>query len=89
MSDDGLTQEQFDAWPDCPIPGCPNKICLSLNSKYCHPHTKELIVDDSEMLEFQRLPMTGAEHKFNNIVEYCIEQIEKNLSRELRDIGRY
>lgn len=28
-----------DYWPDCPVEGCPNKICLSLNSDRCFPHT--------------------------------------------------
>ena len=26
-------------WPMCPIKNCPNRICLSLGSKYCWPHT--------------------------------------------------
>ena len=26
-------------WPDCPVPGCTNKICLALNSDFCFPHT--------------------------------------------------
>lgn len=26
-------------WPDCPVEGCPNKICLALNSDRCFPHT--------------------------------------------------
>jgi len=26
-------------WPMCPIKNCKNRICLALNSKYCHPHT--------------------------------------------------
>ena len=26
-------------WPGCAIPGCQNKSCRRLNSKYCHPHT--------------------------------------------------
>lgn len=30
----------MDDWPDCPVPGCTNKICLSLNSDKCFPHTK-------------------------------------------------
>lgn len=30
----------IDDWPDCPVPGCPNKICLSLNSDRCFPHTQ-------------------------------------------------
>lgn len=29
----------MEDWPDCPVPGCPNKICLSLNSDRCFPHT--------------------------------------------------
>lgn len=31
----------FYYWPDCPIPGCPHKICLSLDSDKCYPHTLE------------------------------------------------
>ena len=30
---------ELAAWPDCPIPKCPNKICISLDSVYCWPHT--------------------------------------------------
>jgi len=30
----------YHEWPMCPIPGCMNRICLLLNSKYCYPHTK-------------------------------------------------
>lgn len=29
----------FDDWPDCPVEGCGNKICLALNSDKCFPHT--------------------------------------------------
>lgn len=34
-----LTQEEFDAWPDCVVEGCQNKCCLALGSKFCFPHT--------------------------------------------------
>jgi hypothetical protein len=30
---------RLDLWPDCPVPGCPNKVCLRLKSPYCYPHT--------------------------------------------------
>ena len=30
---------EFDDWPDCPVEGCPNKICLALDSEFCFPHT--------------------------------------------------
>ena len=33
-----LRVEEFD-WPDCAMPGCPNKSCLALNSPFCFPHT--------------------------------------------------
>ena len=29
----------LDKWPDCPVEGCPNKICLALDSEFCFPHT--------------------------------------------------
>lgn len=29
----------LDVWPDCPIEGCPNKICLALDSEFCFLHT--------------------------------------------------
>ncbi len=29
----------MDGWPDCPVEGCTNKICPSLNSDKCFPHT--------------------------------------------------
>lgn len=34
-----MTDEEWAAWPDCPIEGCPNKICLALDSQFCFPHT--------------------------------------------------
>lgn len=30
----------LDEWPDCPVKGCTNKICLALDSDKCFPHTK-------------------------------------------------
>lgn len=30
---------EYEEWPDCPIEGCPNKICLALQSDFCFPHT--------------------------------------------------
>lgn len=30
---------EWNEWPNCPIEGCPNKICLALNSEFCFPHT--------------------------------------------------
>lgn len=32
-------EEVTNDWPDCPIEGCPNKICLALDSEFCFPHT--------------------------------------------------
>jgi hypothetical protein len=32
--------EQLARWPDCKIPGCPNKSCIRLSSEFCYPHTK-------------------------------------------------
>ena len=29
----------MDDWPYCPVEGCTNKICLSLGSDRCFPHT--------------------------------------------------
>ena len=29
----------YDDWPDCPVEGCTNKVCLALDSEYCFPHT--------------------------------------------------
>lgn len=36
---DGLSWADWDAWPACAVKGCQNKSCLSLNSRYCWPHT--------------------------------------------------
>jgi hypothetical protein len=30
----------YNEWPMCPIKGCMNRICLSLDSQFCWPHTK-------------------------------------------------
>jgi len=35
-----ITQEEWDAWPNCSIPGCLNKSCRALRSDKCHPHTR-------------------------------------------------
>lgn len=32
-------ETDLDAWPDCAKPGCLNKCCLALGSKFCFPHT--------------------------------------------------
>jgi len=29
----------LDDWPDCPVEGCDNKICIGLDSSLCFPHT--------------------------------------------------
>lgn len=34
-----MSETIYINWPDCPIEGCPNKICLALNSEFCFPHT--------------------------------------------------
>jgi len=39
MKPDRCTDEQWAAWPWCAVPGCDNKCCLALDSKYCWPHT--------------------------------------------------
>ena len=31
--------EHLDDWPDCPVEGCANKVCLALDSPYCFVHT--------------------------------------------------
>jgi len=44
------------AWPDCPIAGCPNKCCKSLNSIYCWPHTAARKTYDEIMHDFNKDP---------------------------------
>lgn len=39
---DLIPQEVLDSWPNCEVPDCPNKCCLSLNSAKCFPHTMGL-----------------------------------------------
>jgi hypothetical protein len=34
-------KETLANWPDCIIPGCPNKCCLALHSPRCYPHSME------------------------------------------------
>ena len=49
MSHDGEpTQEELDAWPDCPKRGCENKVCQWAGSGLCYPHSVEL-VGETEM----------------------------------------
>ena len=40
MSDWVEIEGEIKYWPMCPIKECQNRICLSLNSDYCWPHTK-------------------------------------------------
>ena len=40
-------------WPDCIVPGCPNKCCLRLRSDKCYPHT--MLGDSSDPDFFNRL----------------------------------
>jgi len=40
MSDYILIDGKIKFWPMCPIKGCTNRICLSLHSDKCWPHTK-------------------------------------------------
>jgi len=34
-----VSEEEYDAWPDCLVAGCSNKVCLALDSDKCFPHT--------------------------------------------------
>lgn len=40
-----MTQEEWDAWPNCSVTGCVNKCCLRLHSTRCYPHTLGLPVN--------------------------------------------
>lgn len=40
-------------WNNCLIPGCPNKCCKALDSKYCWPHTGSGITKDQLMSKFK------------------------------------
>ena len=31
--------QELGEWANCPVPDCPNKCCLHLNSPLCWPHT--------------------------------------------------
>lgn len=44
---------KLDEWPDCPVEGCANKVCLRLKSKYCFPHTMSE-TNHAELLEQMR-----------------------------------
>jgi hypothetical protein len=33
----------LEEWPDCEWAGCDAKCCVALRSKYCFPHTAEVI----------------------------------------------
>ena len=35
----GISDEEWEAWPWCAVPGCGNKCCRALQSQYCWPHT--------------------------------------------------
>jgi len=34
------TEDGLIYWPVCPVPLCSNRVCLSLQSDKCFPHTK-------------------------------------------------
>ncbi|PCI31222.1 hypothetical protein COB52_00035 [Candidatus Kaiserbacteria bacterium] len=50
----------FDSWPDCPVPGCPNKCCRALDSAYCFPHTKGHPYVKKIKIEFSHMPKKPA-----------------------------
>ena len=39
MSGSCSMAQSMKKWPNCAVPDCPNKSCLSLHSEYCWPHT--------------------------------------------------
>jgi len=47
-------------WPDCPVDGCENKICLALASDKCFPHTVDRhtkkIIEDLDVVESAKEP---------------------------------
>ena len=50
----------LDEWPDCPVEGCKNKICLALDSQFCFPHTpgnehvKRMKIDAANTATYKR-----------------------------------
>lgn len=39
-----MTETSIDPhWPDCPKPGCDNKVCLWAGTGLCHPHSVDLV----------------------------------------------
>lgn len=51
----------LNEWPDCPVEGCENKICLSLNSSMCFPHTP-----GNKHIKHMKIDARNAD--FNNII---------------------
>jgi len=41
-------------WPMCPIKHCKNRICLSLGSDYCWPHTGTGQTEDEFLKAFDQ-----------------------------------
>lgn len=55
MSDYVRTDEGLIYWPMCAIPGCPNRQCKALQSKYCYPHTPSG-TQDTLMKKLRKVP---------------------------------
>jgi hypothetical protein len=53
----------LDAWPDCPVEGCKNKICLALHSDKCFPHT-----DGNEHVKRWKIDARNASSDFPHIL---------------------
>lgn len=38
FDDDEIPEEIINAWANCSVPDCPNKVCVWLGSGMCYPH---------------------------------------------------
>ena len=56
----------FENWPKCPMPGCPNRCCRALNSRYCWPHTgsgksfQQMLRELNDLCELEPAPVAVA-----------------------------
>ena len=69
----------FVDWPDCPVDGCNNKICLSLNSDKCFPHT-----DGNEHIKRWKIDARNAPQNPSESIAWCAVEAQKLVRPTLK-----
>ena len=59
-----LPKEVLDAWPNCAVPDCQNKVCCRFESIYCYPHTFGLPMDaEGNVIHIKNCPCPDCQEK--------------------------